>query len=753
MKIIKQHDERDCGAACLSMIAMHYGLKYPISKYREITKTDKNGVNLYGMVNGAEKIGLKAEALSGSPDELSEGIQSGEIKLPFIAHTVNEDGMQHFIVVYKLKNNKFVCADPGKGKVKYTYDEFFSLWGGYIVTFEKTEKFAKGNYTKGGFKKFFSLLKGQGGILVTTVILSIIISFIGIIGAFVFQIVIDDFYTVHESEVCEDGCTEDHEHTTEIPPEENENFIDIIINFISDNKSNFNLFFIMLIGLYILQGIIQFFRGYLISVLSKNIDVRLMLPYYDHIIDLPMGAVSTRNTGEYISRFSDASTIRSAVSGATLTLFLDSLMVLGCGVILFIENKILFLISLITVISYLIVILCYRKVIEKSNRDVMENNARVQSYLKESIDGIETVKSHSAENTVKEKNNSKFIRLIKAVFKNNIISISQDSICDAIELIGTVVILWLGFGMVLENVVTVGSLMTFYALLAYFTEPVKNLIELQPMMQTAIVAAERLNDILDIETENQTDGVFKSLKWENIEFSHVDFRYGNRELTLEDISLNIKKGDRIAIVGESGSGKTTLAKLLMKFYTPESGSIKVDGVDISKLSVDSVRCDISYVDQNTFLFSDSVKNNILIGCPNATDGEIDTACRLSSIHELIQKLPQGYDTYLDENGKNLSGGQRQRLAIARALLKKPKLLILDEATSNLDTVTEGAIKNTIFNLGKELTCIIIAHRLSTIKNCDKIVVMDDGKILELGTHDELIALGGRYFEMFKNGSV
>ena len=753
MKLTKQHDDRDCGAACLSMICTHHGLKNPISKYREITKTDRNGVNLYGLVNGAEKIGLKAEALSGKPDEFLNGIQSGEIKLPFIAHTVNEDGMQHFIVVYKIKNNKFICADPGKGKVKYTYDEFFTLWGGYIVTFEKTENFKEGNYTKGGFKKFFSLLKGQGGILITTVVLSVIISLIGIMGAFVFQIVIDDFYAVHESDACEDDCTEDHIHTEEIRQKENENFIESIINFISENKSNFNLFFVMLIGLYILQGIIQFFRGYLMSVLSKNIDVKLMLPYYDHIIDLPMSAISTRNTGEYISRFSDASTIRTAVSGATLTLFLDSLMVFGCGVILFIENKILFLISLITVISYLIVILCYRKIIEKSNRDVMENNARVQSYLKESIDGVETVKSHSAEKTVKEKNSSKFTRLIKAVFKNNIVSASQDSICDGIELIGTVVILWLGFGMVLENIVTIGSLMTFYALLAYFTEPVKNLIGLQPMMQTAIVAAERLNDILDIETEDKMSGIGKSLKWEEIELSGVDFRYGNRELTLEDISLNIKKGEHVAIVGESGSGKTTLAKLLMKFYIPERGSIKIDGVDISKLSVNCVRSDISYVDQNTFLFSDSVKNNLLVGNPKATDEEINTSCRLSCIYEFIQKLPQGYDTYLDENGKNLSGGQRQRLAIARALLKKPKLLILDEATSNLDTVTEVAVKNTIFDLGKELTCIIIAHRLSTIKNCDKIVVMDNGKIIETGTHEELLNLKGKYYKMFQNGTA
>lgn len=747
MITLKQHDERDCGAACLSMIASHYDLKYPISKYRELTKTDQNGVNLYGLCDAAKKIGFSAEALSGTMEELLDSIQKGEIKFPFIAHIINEDYMQHFVVVLNIKNNKFVIADPAKGKIKYTFEQFAQLWNGYVVTFEKTIDFQKGNFTKGSFKKFFSLLKGQYAKLTTVIILSLIISIIGIIGAFIFEVIIDDFYIANETTVCDDDCTDEHDHITEETIED-ENIFDKAINLITNNASNFNLFFICLIALYVLQSAIQFSRGYLISLVSKKIDMRLMIPYYNHIIDLPMSAVNTRKTGEYLSRFSDADAVRNAVSGATLTLLLDSFMVIMCGVILYMVNSILFYISLVIIVLYAGIVLIYKKPLESINRNVMENNARVQSYLKESIDGIETVKAHRMEAVAKNKNATKFTQLINSVFNSSLISISQDSICGLIELIGTVIILWVGFGMVLSNHVTIGSLITFYALLAYFIAPIKNLIELQPLMQAAVIAAERLNDILDIPPEDKGVTQEDALSFDCISFANVDFRYGNHELVLRDVSFEIKKGEKIAIVGESGCGKTTLAKLLLKFYSPESGQILFGGQELNFISSDWLRNHISYIDQSTFLFSDTIKNNLLLANPSATDKEIEEACKLANADDFISELPFGYDTFLDENGKNLSGGQRQRLAIARALLRNPQIIIFDEATSNLDTITESAIKDTIFNLNREMTCIIIAHRLSTIRNCDKIIVMEKGQIIEVGNHHELMMKKSKYFDLY-----
>ena len=749
--IILQHDERDCGAACLSMIATYYGLKQPISKYRELTKTERKGTNLYGLKNGAQQLGLEAEVLSGTAEDFENGLKNGEITFPLIAHIVSDEGMLHYVVIYGIRDRYFVVADPAKGRKKVSFEYFFEQWTGYIVTFKKTDKFTSGNYTKGGFRRFFQLLKGQYIKLAGVFILSLAISAIGIMGAFVFEIIIDNFAT--DTGYYEETAEHSHEEDTEVEENrehthEKKNILLRILKQIVDfaENSNFSIIFVSLIFLYILQALIQFVRGKLIISLSKQIDIRLALTYYNHIIDLPISAVSVRQTGEYLSRFSDTASIRTAISGATITLLLDSIMVIACGIILYMESARLFAVSLLIVVLYVAVLAVFKKPIERSNRQAMENNAVLQSYFKESIDGVETVKATCANTEVKETTTIKFGRFVDAVVRNNTISLSQDVLTDMIELVGTAVVLWIGFAMVLSSQITIGSLMTCYVLLSFFTQPIKNLIELQPTVQTALVAADRLNDILDLRCEEPTnDGqAMPEMEIESIEFNNVDFRYGNRELTLENFNLSFQKGEKIAIVGESGSGKTTLAKLLLRFYEPEQGSILLNGKDIRSVALSALRKEIAYVDQNTFLFADTIKNNLRLGNAQATDAALEEVCRISRADEFINRLPLGYDTLLDENGTNLSGGQRQRLAIARALLRKPRLLILDEATSNLDTITEASIKSTIDQINGDMSCIIIAHRLTTVKSCDRIYVMDQGKIVEFGTHEALLEKGGKY---------
>ena len=300
---------------------------------------------------------------------------------------------------------------------------------------------------------------------------------------------------------------------------------------------------------------------------------------------------------------------------------------------------------------------------------------------------------------------------------------------------------------------TLGSLITFNALLAYFLDPVKNLINLQPTMQTAIVAAERLSEILDLELEKVQDEKRKlypaSLNLP-IRIENLDFRYGTRRLVLENINMSINAGEKIALVGESGSGKTTLSKLLMNFYPWEKGEIFIGDYNLKDINLEALRNRIAYISQDIFLFSGTIRENLELGNEDATMEDIIEACRLSKADEFINSMPLRYETMLEENGANLSGGQKQRLAIARALLKKPDILIMDEATSNLDSITEKAIEKTINSLSRNITTIIIAHRLSTIMRCDKIFVMEKGRFIEQGTHSELIANRGRYYYLWKD---
>jgi len=710
---IRQHDITDCGAACLATISKQYGLKIPITKIREVAGTDKQGTNAYGVIKAAEELGFSAKGVKGNQEAFFS-----KFPLPAIAHVVIDEKLLHYVVIHKITKKQVIIADPAKGIVKYTPEKFFKIWSGVLILLVPNNTFKKGKETKGLFERFFHLLLPQKGILVQVFIASLVYTILGILGAFYMKFLLDD--------VLPYGL-----------------------------QKTLHILSIGVIGLYLFQIILSGFRSHLLLYLSQKLDIALLLGYYEHVLKLPMSFFGTRRVGEIISRFQDAGHVRDAISGATLTIMIDTLMVLVGGMILYMQDTLLFGVAFIIVILYGVIVFAFNKALKKGNEKQMEDNSQLTSYLVESLNGIQTVKAFNAERKVNLETEGRFIKLLRSVFKLSFTTNMQGIFKGFVELVGGVVIIWIGAYQVLQGKMSVGSLITFNSLLAYFLGPMKNLINLQPQLQTAIVAAERLGEILDLDIEadeNEGKKIAPSKYDGDIKIENVDFRYGTRQLVLKNINMAIEKGERIALVGESGCGKTTLVKLLLSFYPLEKGDILIDDYNIQDIQKESLRDRIAYVPQETFLFSGTVLDNLSLGAGDVSMEEIIEASKMAKAHDFINELPLRYNTNLEENGANLSGGQRQRLAITRAILKKPDILILDEATSNLDSITEAAIESTITTFSKGMTTIIIAHRLSTIKRCDTIYVMDKGEIIEHGSHNELVSKEGRYHKLWEEQS-
>ena len=718
---VKQHDITDCGAACLATISKQYGFRTTITKIREIAGTDKQGTNAYGIIKAAEQLGFTAKGVKGDKNSLYS-----EFPLPCIAHMIVDGSLLHYIVIHKITKKHIIIADPGRGIIKLKPEEFFGektedektsayFWTGILILMVPDHTFERGDETKGIFQRFFHLLIPQKNLLLHVFVASLLITILGILGSFYFKVLIDDILPA--------GLIK-----------------------------TLRTLSIGIILLNIFRVLLSAFRSHLLLYLSQKLDIALLLGYYRHVMKLPMNFFGTRKVGEIISRFNDASKVRDAISGATLTIMIDTIMVIAGGIILFLQNGYMFAVTIVVVLLYFIIVFPFNKWYKKLNETQMENSAQLTSYMVESMNGIQTVKAYNAERKVILETETKFIRLLKSIFKLSWVSNLQGSLIGFVELTGEIVILWVGAYNVITGKLSIGQLVTYNSLLAYFLDPVKNLINLQPQMQTAIVAADRLGEILDLEPERTEREERKlapgSLKG-NILIQNVTFRYGTRRPVLENITMHIKEGNKIALVGESGSGKTTLVKLLLDLYSPEEGEILINNNNVKDINIECLREKIAYVPQETFLFSGSIMENLMLGLDDVTVEDVIEASKKAQAHEFINELPLRYETRLEENGSNLSGGQRQRLAITRAILKKPDILILDEATSNLDSITERAIENTIDDYCEGMTTIIIAHRLSTIKKCNMIYVMEKGRIVEEGSHEYLISIKKQYELLWK----
>lgn len=707
---VPQIDARDCGVAALASIAKFYGSDFSLAHLRELAKTNKEGTTALGIVKAADEMGFETRPVQADKTLFD----MSDVPYPFIVHVNKEGKLQHYYVVYQTKKDYLIIGDPDPSVkiTKMSKERFFSEWTGVAIFLAPKPSYQPHKDKKNGLLSFLPLIFKQKSLITYIVLSSLLVTIINIGGSYYLQGILDEY----------------------IP---------------NQMKSTLGIISIGLIITYILQQAMSFSRDYLLTVLSQRLSIDVILAYIRHIFELPMSFFATRRTGEIISRFTDANSIIDALASTILSLLLDVSILILVGSVLLAQNPNLFLLSLISVPIYMFIIFSFMKPFEKMNHDVMQSNSMVSSAIIEDINGIETIKSLTSEENRYQNIDSEFVDYLEKSFKLTKYSILQTNLKQGTKLVLNIFILWFGAQLVMSSKISIGQLITFNTLLSYFTTPMENIINLQTKLQSAKVANNRLNEVYLVESEFQVqkNPVHSNFLMGDIEFDDLSYKYGFGRDTLTDINLTIKQGDKVSLVGVSGSGKTTLAKMIVNFFDPYKGQITINHQDIKNIDKKILRRHINYLPQQAYIFNGSILENLTLGGNNMISQEdILKACELAEIRQDIERMPMGYQTQLSD-GAGLSGGQKQRIALARALLTKSPVLILDEATSALDVLTEKKVIDNLMSL-TDKTILFVAHRLSIAERTNRVIVLDQGKIIEVGSHQELIQAQGFYHHLF-----
>jgi ATP-binding cassette subfamily B protein len=717
-----QPESMDCGATCLRMVAKFYGKSFSLADLRQISHTNREGASLLGLSDAAEKIGFHTLGVKVPYAKLTE-----EAPLPCIAHW----NQNHYVVIYKIKKDAIYIADPGHGLLKYDKFEFLKNWKsdgideGILMLLDPTPDFydtdflnseLKEQKTK-GFPFLYKYLFAHKKLIMQLIIGLLAGSLLQLIFPFLTQSIVDIGIQNHD------------------------------VNFI----------YLMLLAqlmLFLGRTTIEIVRSWILLHISSRINISLVSDFFIKLMRLPISYFDVKMTGDIMQRISDHQRIENFLTSSSLNTLFSLFNLIIFSIVLAWYNSAILAVFLFGSLLYFIWVLFFLKRRADLDYKRFQQGSQNQSKVVELINGMQEIKLHNAEKQKRWQWENIQVKLFKINLKSLSLTQVQNSGSSLINELKNIFITFLAAKLVLDGKITLGIMLSISYIIGQLNSPIMELVGFVQHWQDAKLSLERLGEIHNRADEEPLNKEFISdiEISKDITLSKVDFHYegvGNPKV-LSNLSLVIPANKITAIVGSSGSGKTTLMKLLLKFYDPASGSIKMGAQNFNNLSSKAWRNHCGTVMQEGYIFGDTIASNIAVGEDNINKERLNYAVHIANIKDFIETLPLGYNTKIGMEGIGISTGQKQRILIARAVYKNPEILFFDEATSALDANNEKTIMNNLDSFFKNKTVVVIAHRLSTVKNADQIVVLENGCIIEKGNHTELTAKRGAYYELVKN---